>query len=208
MPLGRDRRNPHETMDHTHDSAPPPALSIEDLQAALRDMPTYMDITPEDLQTLYTLALGHARARQVTARVVQEIMTTTVVTLPPTADLQTAAQVLAEHQVSGAPVVDPNGSVVGVVSEADLLGLVGLPRGHTFRDLLRHLLGDPLPGRKTGTTVAAIMTTPAITVQPTTPIREAAQLLSARRIKRLPVVDAAQHLVGIIARADIVRVLS
>src|SRR6266481_6610494 len=127
MPLGRDRRNPHETMDHTHDSAPPPALSIEDLQAALRDMPTYMDITPEDLQTLYTLARRRARARLATARLVQEIMTTVVVTLPPEADLQTAAQVLSEHQISGAPVIDPHGHVLGVLSEADLLGLVGLP---------------------------------------------------------------------------------
>ena len=195
-------------MDHTHGAAPMPELSMEDLRAALRDMPTYMDITPEDLQTLYTLALGHARARRATARVVQEIMTTAVVTLPPEADLQTAAQVLTEHQISGAPVINLHGHVLGVVSEADLLGLVGLPRDHTFRDLLRHLLGDPLPGRKTGTTVAAIMTVPAITVQPTTPVREAAQLLSARRIKRLPVVDAAQRLVGIVARADIVKVLS
>ncbi len=185
-----------------------PELSTEDLRAALSDMPTYMDITPEDLQTLYTLARRHARARLATARLVQEIMTTVVVTLPPEADLQTAAQVLSEHQISGAPVLDPHGHVLGVVSEADLLGLVGLPRDHTFRDLLRYLLGEPLPARKTGTTVAAIMTAPAITVQPVTPIREAAQLLSARRIKRLPVVDEAQRLVGILARADIVKVLS
>jgi CBS domain-containing membrane protein len=195
-------------MDHTHDADPELDLSMEDLQAALRDMPTSMDITSEDLHTVYTLALGHARARCAPARVVQEIMTTAVVTLPPEADLQTAAQVLSEHQISGAPVIDPHGHVLGVVSEADLLGLVGLPRDHTIRDLLRHLLGDPLPGRKTGTTVATIMITPAITVQPVTPIREAAQLLVARRIKRLPVVDAAQRLVGILARADIVKVLS
>jgi CBS domain-containing protein len=131
-------------------------------------------------------------------------MTTAVVTLPPEADLQTAAQVLSEHQVSGAPVIDLHGHVLGIVSEADLLGLLGLPREHTFRDLLRHLLGEPLPARKTGTTVDAIMTAPAITVQPTTPIREAAQLLSARRIKRLPVVDGEQRLVGILL-TDIVK---
>ena len=80
-----------------------PALSIEDLQAALRDMPTAMDMTSADLQTLYTLAQHHARARRATAGVVQAIMTTAVVTLPPEADLQTAAQVLSEHQISGAP---------------------------------------------------------------------------------------------------------
>jgi CBS-domain-containing membrane protein len=61
---------------------------------------------------------------------------------------------------------------------------------------------------KTGTTVADIMTTPAVMVQPETTIREAAQLLTARRLKRLPVIDATQRLVGIVARADIVKVLS
>jgi CBS-domain-containing membrane protein len=55
-----------------------PALSIEDLQAALRDMPTAMDITPADLQTLYTLAQHHAWARRATAGVAQAIMTTAV----------------------------------------------------------------------------------------------------------------------------------
>jgi len=197
-------------MEHMHhdDQAAECTLSTADLQAALSDMQTYMDITPEDLLTLYTLAQRHARARRATARVVQEIMTTTVVTLAPEADLQTAAQVLSEHQVSGAPVLDRQGHVLGVVSEADLLGLLGLPRDHTFRDLLGRLVGAPCPVQKTGTTVADIMTTPAVMVQPETTIREAAQLLTARRIKRLPVIDATQRLVGIVARADIVKVLS
>jgi CBS domain-containing membrane protein len=187
---------------------PEPAFSTEDLRAALSDMQTYMDITTEDLQTLYTLALRHARARRVTERAVQAIMTTAVVTLPPEADLHEAARVLSAHQVSGVPVIDADRHVLGVVSEADLLTLAGMPREHTFRDLLRHLLGAPLPARKTGTTVAEIMTAPALTVQPATTIQEAAQLLSARRIKRLPVVDEAQRLVGIVTRADLVQVLS
>jgi CBS-domain-containing membrane protein len=105
-------------------------------------------------------------------------------------------------------VIDAHCRVLGVVSDADLLALAGIPREHTFRDLVRYLLGRPLPLRKTGTTVAEIMTAPAITVWPETTIREAAQLLSARRIKRLPVVDGQQRLVGIVARADIVKVIT
>jgi CBS-domain-containing membrane protein len=192
-------------MKHVHID---PELSIEDLRAAMSDMQTYIDITPEDLHTLYALALGHARARRSSEKAVQTIMTTEVVTLPHEADLHEAAHVLSEHQISGAPVINAHRHVIGVVSDADLLALVGMPREHTFRDLVRHLLGRPLPLRKTGTTVAEIMTVPAITVQPDTTIREAAQLLSEHRIKRLPVVDGEQRLVGIVSRADIVKVLT
>ena len=192
-------------MEHAHVD---PELSIEDLRAAMSDMQTYIDVTPEDLHTLYTLALGHAHARRRSERSVQAIMTTAVVTLSPEADLPEAARVLSEHKISGAPVIDAHCRVLGVVSDADLLALAGIPREHTFRDLVRYLLGRPLPLRKTGTTVAEIMTAPAITVWPETTIREAAQLLSARRIKRLPVVDGQQRLVGIVARADIVKVIT
>jgi len=80
----------------TKDTAEP-ALMIVDVQVALRDKHTSMDITPEDLLTLYPRAQHHARAQRATTRVVQEIMTTAVVPLPPTADLQTAAPVLSEH---------------------------------------------------------------------------------------------------------------
>jgi len=192
-------------MQHAHSD---PEISIEDLRAALSDMQTYMDITPEDLYTLYALALGHARTRHGSEKAVRTIMTTEVVTLPREANLHEAAHVLSEHQISGAPVIDAHHHVIGVVSDADLLALVGMPREHTFRDLVRHLLGKPLPLRKTGTTVAEIMTVPAITVPLDTTIQEAAQLLSEHRIKRLPVVDGEQRLVGIVARADIVKVLT
>jgi CBS domain-containing protein len=92
-------------------------------------------------------------------------MTTAVVTLSPEADLHEAVRVLSEHKISGVPVIDAHNYVLGVVSDADLLALAGMPREHTFRDLVQHLLGRPSPMRKTGTTVAEIMMAPAITVR-------------------------------------------
>jgi CBS-domain-containing membrane protein len=135
-------------------------------------------------------------------------MTTAVVILSPEADLHEAVRVLSEHKISGVPVIDAHNHVLEVVSDADLLALAEMPREHTFCDLVQHLLGRPSPMRKTGTTVAEIMMVPAITIRPETTAREASQLLSARRIKRLPVVEAEQCLIGIVARADIVKLMT
>jgi CBS-domain-containing membrane protein len=117
-----------------------PALAPEDFQAALQDMPTYVDITADALYTLYTLARRHARARLGTQRTVSEIMTTGVVAVTRDADLHDAAQVLAEHRISGVPVIDAGRHVLGVVSEADLLGPPSgdLRHGDCGRGLQRH----------------------------------------------------------------------
>jgi len=94
-----------------------------------------------------------------------------------------------------------------VVTEADILAMTGMREGHSFKDILRHVLGEPLPERRGGSNVSDIMTTPAITVSPDADIREVARILDAKRIKRLPVVDTARKLIGIISRGDIVRAM-
>lgn len=97
--------------------------------------------------------------------------------------------------------------VIGVVTEADVLSMTGLKKSHTFKDIVRHILGEPLPVRKIGDKVEDVMTSPAITIRPDTDIREASKILDERRIKRLPVVDEENKLIGIISRADIVRII-
>jgi CBS domain-containing protein len=134
-------------------------------------------------------------------------MTKDVVTVKRDADIQEAARRLSGLSISGMPVVDDEGKVIGVISEADILSLAGLKKGHTFKDILRHLLGEPLPKRGTGTTVGDVMSTPAITAGLDDDVRGVAAVLDSRRIKRLPVVDGEGKLVGIISRADVVRAM-
>jgi CBS domain-containing protein len=81
-------------------------------------------------------------------------------------------------------------------------------KGHTFKDIIVRLLGEPAPGNKSGNTVRQVMSSPAITTTPDRRILEVASILEERRIKRLPVVDAAGKLIGIISRADIVRAVA
>ena len=179
----------------------------EDLRAALADLKGYVDITEEDLMKIYSSALRYARKRTMVAIPVSDLMTRDVVTIDPDADLKEAARRLSGLRISGMPVVDGENRVLGIISEADILSLAGVKKGHTFKDVLRHVLGKPLPIRKKGNTVGEVMSAPAITTDPDRDIRAVAAILDEKRIKRLPVVDEDDRLVGIIARADIVRAM-
>lgn len=177
----------------------------EDLREALKDLGSYVDVTEEDLKRIYSLALKHAKRRLAASVAVADVMTPDVVTVVKDDDISTAVRLLSENRISGLPVVDDTGLVIGVVSEADILGTVGMESGFTFRDIVRRLLGEPLAGHKKGDKVGDVMSAPAITISEGSDIGEAAKILSEKRIKRLPVVDDNGRLTGIIARADIVR---
>ncbi len=182
-------------------------LIEEDLRAALADLNGYVDITEEDLMKIYSSALRYARKRTMVAIPVSDLMTRDVVTINPDADLKEAARRLSGLRISGMPVVDAEHRVLGIISEADILSLAGVKKGHTFKDVLRHVLGAPLPVRKKVNTVGEVMSSPAITTGPDRDIRAVAAILDEKRIKRLPVVDDEERLVGVISRADIVRAM-
>ena len=185
-----------------------PLPDKEDLRAALSEMKTYVDVTEEDLQQIYLIALRHARERLAAKIPVQALMTGKVVTVGKNADLQEAASLLSDNKISGMPVVDEERRVIGVISEADLLQLTGMKKGHTFRDILRNILGESGRPRVTaGDCVANVMSAPALTVGPDEDIKKAAFLLDERHIKRLPVVNGEGRLMGIISRGDIVRAM-
>jgi CBS-domain-containing membrane protein len=183
-------------------------LSDEDLRAALKDMGTYVDVTEEDLKKIYSIALRHAEERLARKIAVGDVMTKSVITAKGGSDIHEVSALLSRYRISGLPVVDEENHVIGVVSEADILLMAGMEKGHTFKDILKHLLGDPLPKRKHGDRIEDIMSSPAVTTGPEADIREVAGILESKRIKRLPVVDSENRLLGIISRADIVRAMS
>ena len=181
-------------------------ITEEDLREAMRDLGTYVDISIEDLGTLCASAVRHARIRIASAVPVKDIMTRDVVTVTKDADIHEVSSLLAERGISGMPVVDDQHVVIGVITEADVLSMSGVKRGHTIREIIGHLLGEPLPGQDNGT-VRDFMSVPPITVHPDANVRGAAAILDKRRIKRLPVVDEGGRLLGIISRADIVKAM-
>lgn len=139
---------------------------------------------------------------------VKDVMTTNVVSVSKYDDINSVIKTVTEHNVGGLPVIDKNKLVVGIISEADILSAMGVEKEQTFKDILKQLFGERLPERKLGDIVGDVMTTPAITVKFYDDISVAAHAMHEKRVRRLPVVDDENRLVGIISRRDIVRAIS
>jgi CBS domain-containing protein len=139
-------------------------------------------------------------------RRVQDVMTTSVVTIDRVTPYKEITRVMAEHRISGVPVLTMGRHVAGVVSEADLLAVedrharqargAGPGRPHLFGRRPPH--GD--------LTAEELMTAPAVTIHPDAPIPSAARLMITHRIRRLPVVDPDGKLIGIVTRRDLLSV--
>ncbi|MCX5822479.1 MAG: CBS domain-containing protein [Deltaproteobacteria bacterium] len=182
-------------------------FSDEDLGAALEEMKGYVDITEDDLKKIYAIALRHAAQRVANRVMVRDVMTRNVIKVREEADINEVTTLLSENRISGLPVVDGGGRVIGVVTEADVLSMAGMNKEHAFRDIIRHILGEPLPAHSGSKKLRDVMSSPAITTGPEADIRDVALTIDEKRIKRLPVVDEQGRLIGLISRADIVRVI-
>jgi CBS domain-containing protein len=113
---------------------------------------------------------------------VRDVMTSEVATVPFGTTLKEVARILAERRISGVPVVDESGAVLGVVSEADI---VRVEAGEEARGgLLAGLLADRRPARLEACTAADAMTSPAVTARPEQDVAEAARLMTEREVNR------------------------
>ena len=114
--------------------------------------------------------------------IAKNLMTTDIVTVAPTMSIKRLALTLIKNQISGAPVTDKKGKIIGIVSEADLVA-------------------------KKGKDVRSIMNKKVISIAEDTPVEEIAQLMTRHKIKRLPVMNG-DKVVGIVSRADLVNAIA
>ena len=138
---------------------------------------------------------------------VKDVMTARVVTITKDASFRAMAAALREYRVSAFPVLDDQGKVIGVVSEADMLAKEALnsePEG--MPGMIAGLLRRKQHEKARGITAGDLMTSPPVTVAPDDTLERAARLMCTRKVKRLPVVDENGHLVGIVARSDLLAV--
>lgn len=137
---------------------------------------------------------------------VSDVMTQEVISIGPDDRLRHAATIMREHRIGGLPVVDGD-KVVGMITESDFLNIAAeTPVGerHGFFDALfgGHRAAHP------STLVREAMTKDPVTVTDSMLIREAARRMKRHRIKRVPVVDDGGGLVGILSRADVMKVFA
>ncbi len=112
----------------------------------------------------------------------KDIMTKDVIAVNPLTPVKSLAKILSKNHISGAPVVDKSGKVLGVVSEADILA-------------------------RSGKQVKSIMSKRVIGVIEDTPVEEIASLMTTHKVKRIPIMRG-EKLAGIVSRADIVRAIA
>jgi CBS domain-containing protein len=134
---------------------------------------------------------------------VKDVMTTRVIWVKKEATFREMAVALRQPRVSAVPVVDDDRKVIGVVSEADMLNKEALiDEPGVISGILHHR--DQVKAR--GITAGDLMTTAVVAVRPDDTAEHAAKLMYDRAVKRLPVTDENDRLVGIISRADVLSV--
>ena len=145
---------------------------------------------------------------------VKDIMTTKVLTVRPETTVREVAEILVNHKISGVPVVEEDGSLVGIVSEGDLMSKEILPEPPAEFCILGAVIyykslrefKDAF-NRMAANTAEALMTKKVVTVKAEDDVSDVARIMRDKHIKRVPVLDDEGHLIGIVSRQDIVKML-
>lgn len=140
-----------------------------------------------------------------------DVMTRDVITVGPNTSVSDIAALFLRRRISGVPVVDGNGKLLGLVSEGDLVRRVETgtdPRHSWWLDLLTESSERAVTYAKTrGKKAEDVMTTTVVTATETTPLRDIASLMERRRIKRVPIMRNSK-VVGIVSRANLIQGLA
>lgn len=147
-------------------------------------------------------------------KTVADVMSRDPISVRPETPLQEAIKIMAERRISGLPVVDEAGKLIGVLSETDLMWRETGVTPPAYIMILDSVIYLENPARydrdlhkALGQTVGEVMTKEdsLITTEPDQPLQTAAQLMHDKNIRRLPVVNDAGQIIGILTRGDIIR---
>jgi CBS-domain-containing membrane protein len=140
---------------------------------------------------------------------VKDVMTTDVISVTKDTPFGVIAAALRRHRVSAVPVLDESSQLIGVVSESDLLAKLALGiDDEGVPGMITGILRRKWLEKARAITAADLMTSPAATVFPEDTAEQAARLMYARNVKRLPVIDSGGRLAGIVSRTDVLAVYS
>jgi len=148
-------------------------------------------------------------------KTVADVMTRDPILAQPEMPLSDAIKILAEKRISGLPVVDENGKLVGVISETDLMWRESGITPPPYIMLLDSVIYLENPGRyerelhkALGQTVGEVMSRDPVTTKPDKSLPDAARMMHERSVHRLPVLDANGKVIGILTRGDVVRAMA
>ena len=145
---------------------------------------------------------------------ITSIMTTDVIATGPGVSVQLVARILVEHAISGVPVLDSDGRLVGIITEMDIVSheiQVDTPTYVPFLDAIFRMPGDTSEDdmrRVLATTAGQLMTTPVFSIRVDASVQDVETLMFERKVNPVPVLDHQDRLVGIVSRSDIVALIA
>lgn len=180
---------------------------VEAILPGVKQLVTDGLITVQEVTVVKRRLLAKA---EVLNRRVSSVMSEDVVSVSTDTPLSDAVSLLLRKGYRSLPVVDDDAQVVGIVTDGDLLRNTSLPIRLGLQPVLTHeqVQSDIGELQSEGRLVGEIMTMPVVTVHASDTVRRAGAVMVENDLKRLPVVDAGEHLVGIISRVDILRAMS
>ncbi len=144
----------------------------------------------------------------------RDIMTEDVITIQPNAPIRDLAKNFIEHNISGVPVVDENGRVLGIATESDLIfhsKRLKVPPFLTILDSFIFLDSPEKMERElrkiAAASVSDVYTSPPVTITPDTPLDEIASVMTEKQVHTLPVLDDTGMMIGIVGKKDIIRTI-
>jgi CBS domain-containing membrane protein len=181
-----------------------PELTEEDVAEAMREIPGYLDISPQDFRELYRASATHALARLAGDPVARSLMRTGGPALAPHQYLPEAVALMVEHGVKSAAVVDETSKVVGILTETDVLRQL---QASSALALLVKLSAEPEAIRRccSGVRVDRVMTSPAQTLGADANLPAMTEAFRRHGGRSMPVVDASGRLLGMLARKDLIH---
>lgn len=182
-------------------------FSDEDIVEAMRGIPGYIDVTPGDFKVIFSKAYEQACDKILHDAKAASIMSAPAVCIGQERSLAELVALLAGHGISGAPVLDEGGRVVGVVSEKDVLRRLGRNPELSLIRLVTASLDEPffVTDEQRGTSVKGLMSAPPVTAGPDAALGELLALFQKKPINRLPVVDKDMGPLGVISRQDVIK---
>jgi CBS domain-containing protein len=145
---------------------------------------------------------------------VKDVMTRDVLTVRPDTHVTAVARLLREHAISGMPVVDSEGTVVGLITELDLVARHARPHFPSYFGFLDSIIYLESPRRYhesmrhiLATTAGELMTAPVRTVDPDMSLQDLATLMVEHNVNPVPVLDDQGHLVGIVSHTDLLKMI-
>jgi CBS domain-containing membrane protein len=183
-------------------------VSHDDVHNALKQMNTFLDVSEEDLNTVFKMAEMHTYRRKMGEITCADIMSRDLVTAEYGTELEEAWAQLRYHKIKAIPIVDRAQRVIGIITLVDFLKRANLKTYDTFQDkLMKFIKRTPGLASDKPEVVGQIMAAPVYTAKETMHIVELVPLLSERGLHHIPIVDAERRLIGMVTQSDLIAAL-